>query len=85
MKVIFDELAILELDDASEFYELEVPGLGARFREEVKKGIRRICEYPNAWGKEKGSVRRYILHKFPYKVIYSIEKEKLMPYSQMRI
>jgi hypothetical protein len=32
MKVIFDELAILELDDASEFYELEVPGLGARFR-----------------------------------------------------
>ena len=37
MKVIFDKLAILELDDASEFYELDVPGLGTRFREEVKK------------------------------------------------
>jgi plasmid stabilization system protein ParE len=75
MKVILDKLAILEIDDASEFYELEVPGLGTRFREEVKKGIRRICEYPNAWKKEKGCVRRYILHKFPYKIIYSIEKD----------
>ncbi|CAB1076715.1 hypothetical protein D1AOALGA4SA_4510 [Olavius algarvensis Delta 1 endosymbiont] len=44
MDVIFDKLAQLELDDASECYELEVPGLGARFREEVKKGIGRICE-----------------------------------------
>jgi len=54
MKVIFDELAILELDDASEFYELETPGLGARFREEVKKGIRILAiahghRRPNYW------------------------------------
>ena len=75
MKVIFDKLAILEIDDASEFYELEVQGLGTRFREEVKLGIRRICEYPLAWTKEKGDVRKYILYKFPYKILYSIEKD----------
>ena len=75
LNVIFDKLAQLELDDASEYYELEVPGLGARFREEVKKGIRRICEYPQTWTKEKGNVRRYILHKFPYKILYSIEDD----------
>ena len=75
MKVIFDKLAILELDDASEFYELEVPGLGAKFREEVKKGIRIICKFPDAWTKEMGDARRYILHKFPYKIIYSIEND----------
>jgi len=73
MKVVFDKLAQLELDDATEYYEVESPGLGVRFRDEVKRGIRRICEHPDAWAKEKFDVRRYILHKFPYKVLYSIE------------
>ena len=30
MKIVFDEIAQLELDDASEYYELKVPGLGKR-------------------------------------------------------
>ncbi len=74
MNVLFDKLARLEIDDAIEFYELEVPGLGKRFQKEVKQGIHRICEYPLAWTKEKGDVRKYILHKFPYKILYSIEE-----------
>jgi plasmid stabilization system protein ParE len=74
MNVIFDKLARLEIDDAIEFYELEVPDLGKRFQQEVKQGIRRICEYPLAWTREKGDVRKYILHKFPYKIFYSIEE-----------
>jgi hypothetical protein len=82
MKVIFDKLAKLELDDASEFYEFEVPGLGDRFREEVKRGIRRICEYPSAWTREREDVRRYILHKFPYKILYSIEEDYIYIYGR---
>jgi len=74
MNVLFDKLARLEIDDAIEFYELEVPGLGKRFQKEVKQGIRRICEYPNAWTREKGDVRKYLLHKFPHKILYSIEE-----------
>ena len=77
MEVIFDKLARLELDDATEFYEFEVPGLGKRFQKEVKQGIRRICEYPLAWTKEKGDVRRYILHKFPCKILYSINEPRI--------
>ena len=75
MDVLFDDLAAYELNDASEYYELEVPGLGIRFKNEVKKAIRRICEYPMAWSIEKDSIRRCLLHKFPYKIIYSIEND----------
>jgi len=75
VQIVFDKLAKLELDDASEYYELEVLGLGARFRVEVKREIRRIREYPDAWTKEKNDVRRYLLHKFPYKILYSIETD----------
>lgn len=75
MKILFDKLAKMELDDASEYCEFEVAGLGKKFREEVKRGIFRIHEYPEAWAKEKNDVRRYLIHKFPYKILYSIEKD----------
>ena len=35
MKILFDDLARNEYQDAMEFYELEVPGLGMRFKEEI--------------------------------------------------
>ena len=75
MDVIFDKLAKLELDNASQYYELQLPGLGIRFEEEVKRGIRRILEYPNAWKIEKEDIRRYVLHRFPYKILYSKGKK----------
>lgn len=75
MKVLFDKLAKAELEDASAYYEFEAAGLGSQFREEVKNAIRRICEYPAAWPKERGDVRRHLLHRFPYKILYSIEAD----------
>ena len=44
--VIFDKLAVMELEDAAEYYELEMTGLGLRFKKEVKQAIQRICSYP---------------------------------------
>ena len=37
MRVIFDDLAKIELDDGKEYYEMEVIGLGKRFKQEVKE------------------------------------------------
>ena len=75
MKVIFSELAKLELDDACSFYDLQVPGLGSKFKDEVGKPARRIAEFPTAWSIERGEIRKGLLHMFPYKLLYSIEKE----------
>ncbi|MBN2383399.1 type II toxin-antitoxin system RelE/ParE family toxin [bacterium] len=75
MKVIFDELAKRELEDAFEYYECEVPGLGEQFRHEIRYGIRRIAQYPLAWTPEAPEIRRYLIHKFPYKILYSIETD----------
>ena len=56
---------------------MEFKGLGLRFREEVKKAIVRILEYPEAWSVERGEIRRCLLHTFPYKILYSIEKDHI--------
>ena len=46
MKVIFSEIAKYELEDAEAYYELEMQGLGKRFKQEVQTSIRRILQYP---------------------------------------
>jgi len=73
MKVIFSKYARQEFDDAAQYYEVEYQGLGKRFRDEVRKTAKRISEYPEAWSFARGEVRKCILHKFPYKLLYSLE------------
>ncbi len=48
MKIVFSKLAKLELEDAVSFYELEFPGLGIRFKQDVKKALDKIREFPEA-------------------------------------
>ena len=75
MKVKFSKLAIAELDDATKFYEAQFKGLGNRFRQEIRNAAARVSEYPEAWSIERGEVRKCLLHKFPYKLLYSIEND----------
>jgi len=78
MRVVFTRIAKQELEDAIRYYELEYSGLGHRFKEEVRKAALRIVEYPQAWSIERGDVRRCLLHKFPYKLMYSVEENHIL-------
>jgi len=78
MRVIFTRFAKLELDDAICFYELEYSGLGKKFKTEVKKAAVRIAENPQAWPVERGDVRKCLLHRFPYKLLYSVEEDHIL-------
>jgi len=77
MKIIFSKLAQRELEDAIHYHELEYSGLGKKFKEEIKKAVHRITEYPQAWSIERSEVRKCLLHKFPYKLLYSIESDHI--------
>ncbi len=77
MKVIFSRYAKSELDDATYYYEYELQGLGKSFRTEIRKAAKRIAVYPKSWAIEKGEIRKCLLHKFPYKLLYSIEKDHI--------
>ena len=54
----FHRLADRELNDAAQYYELESPGLGAVFLNEVERCLRLIVSYPEAGMVLVGSVRR---------------------------
>lgn len=75
MKIEILQIARLEFENAQEFYELEQSGLGARFENEIRQALLRIQQYPKVWSAERKEIRRCFIHKFPYKIIYSIQKE----------
>lgn len=77
MKVVFSEISKTELEDAISFYELEFEGLGKRFKTEIRSSIKRILRYPRAWPFEGGEIRKCLMSKFPYKILYSIEEDHL--------
>ena len=78
MRILFTRYAKQELDDAVRYYELAAPGLGRSFRADVQKAAMRIVEYPQAWSVYRGDVRKCLLHRFPYSLLYSIEEDHIL-------
>ncbi len=77
MKFKIIEPAESELDDAFEFYEYELPGLGLKFIDEFRKGVKRILAYPYAWSPVQDNVRKCVLKKFPYNIV-SVEPDRIV-------
>ncbi len=73
MEIRFIYPSELELDEAIEYYNYQLPGLGAEFYKEVNKTIERITRFPEAWTKLGHYTRRCLIKKFPYVILYSID------------
>ena len=71
MNVSFNPLAEQELNDAAHYYELESPGLGIAFLMEVQRCCGKITEYPDAGHAVFGSIRRRLVRRFPYAILYA--------------
>lgn len=74
MEYSFHPAAETELDTAVDYYESIQPGLGIDLAEEVQQAIIRAVEYPQAWSFMRKPVRRSLVKRFPYGVLY-VEKE----------
>lgn len=71
------ETAENELNDAADFYDLESPGLGEAFINEIHKTIDLIARFPEASLIIRGRIRRKVLIKFPYALIYSLRATEI--------
>ena len=75
MTVSFNSFAERELNDAAQYYELESPGLGTAFLSEVERCCSAITEYPEAAPLVLGSIRRRLLRRFPYALLYRVRAD----------
>jgi plasmid stabilization system protein ParE len=59
-----------EIEEAAQFYDSRVQGLGADFLDELNSAIQRILQFPKAWGLVSEQFRHCPLRRFPYTIIY---------------
>jgi plasmid stabilization system protein ParE len=60
------------------YLELRVPGLGRRFHAEVRRSEDRLAKFPQSAPEVAPGIRKYPLRKFPFSILYSIEKDGLL-------
>ena len=77
MVASFHDLAKVELNEAARYYEAESVGLGTAFVDEVERSLAAILEYPESSPTMRGPIRRRVLRRFPYGLLYRVRGEEL--------
>lgn len=67
-----------ELDEAFEWYETQAVGLGYEFLNTVDQAIRLIKSYPQMFEQTGDDLRRCLLPRFPYGIIYGLDGGKIV-------
>ena len=73
MNFFFHPEADEEFIEAVAYYEECELGLGLDFSREVYASIQNAVDYPTMWPEIEDQVRRCLVHRFPYGVLYSVE------------
>ncbi len=76
-RVSFHPMAEGELNDAANYYNAQSLGLGNTFLDEVQRAVDQILEHPEAAPLVNRLVRRKLIPRFPYGVMYSITPDSI--------
>lgn len=85
MSFTFYPNAETELNEAIQYYEEIEPGLGYDFAVEVYAAVQRAVAYPRAWPVLEGDIRRALVKRFPYGVLYSEADGELLVVAVMNL
>lgn len=75
--VHFHRLAELELLEAAEYFDRKRPGLGTSFIDAVEACVAGIMEFPQAGARLEKGVRRRVVARFPYGVLYAVKPDQI--------
>lgn len=78
MKLAFLRKAFEELAHAVDYYNSERSGLGFEFAAEIRKALNRMKKHPDSWPLISPNIRRCIVNRFPFAVLYYRESDRLV-------
>lgn len=76
--VVFLPEAEQEMLEASLYYQSKASGLGVDFLSEVERAVKSIAESPNTWPILEGELRRRLVRRFPFGILYKVESEEIV-------
>jgi len=74
-----------EMVQAARYYESKVPRLGTEFLSEIQRVVQGIKNHPDAAPKVKGEIRRRILTRFPYAILYQADPDEIVVLAVMHL
>ena len=76
-KLSFNALALQELEGATDFYSAGSPALAEAFLTEVARALSQIREFPDSCPFISRTVRKKVLRRFPYNVLYFLQADEI--------
>ncbi|MCF8142662.1 MAG: type II toxin-antitoxin system RelE/ParE family toxin [Deltaproteobacteria bacterium] len=76
-KATFHEDADAEMIEAAKFYEERSSNLGFSFLAAVEEAVIQICDNPKAYPLLGDDIRRKLVKRFPYGVIFAEEHDRI--------
>jgi hypothetical protein len=67
------------------WYESREPGLGLDFAAQVHAAIQRALTFPLAWQEMGNDIRRALVHRFPYGVLYVPDQDQMFIIAVMHL
>ncbi|MEZ5993641.1 MAG: type II toxin-antitoxin system RelE/ParE family toxin [Planctomycetota bacterium] len=81
MRIRINPAAEQDLLEAQAWYNLQLSGLGGKFRAAAVASIRRVAEHPESAPVCFADFRRVKLRKFPYCFYYTIESDVIVVFA----
>ena len=76
--VVFLPDAEHEMIEAAVYYESQSSGLGSDYLSEVERAIQAIAKSPMTWPIVGGELRRRLMKRFPFGMLYRIDPEEIV-------
>ncbi len=83
--IVFHPLAERELVEAAGFYEARTGGLGGDFIRRVEHTLTQIAANPEAGNVLAGTIRRRLVQRFPFAILYQSGPEELSVIAVMHL
>ena len=77
--------AELEMLDAARYYEIQSPGLGVDFLDKIGSAVQDITMHPERWPVVRFNIRRRLIHRFPYALLYRVDPEEIVIQATMHL
>jgi len=77
-RVVFLPEAEQEMLEAVEYYEFYAAGLGEDYLREVERAVAAIIESPKTWPIVEGELRRRLVKRFPFGILYSVDPNEIV-------
>ena len=67
-----------EMTKIALYYETASSRLGSDFLDDVQRTVDRLCNFPQSGEFIDSHLRRTILHRFPFSIIYALEENEIV-------